>query len=182
MTDIVKRNSTFDIIMHARDLTARATAGFDPDDDTALNAWQAELDATEGTVGDKTLARAHVAHGLRSQAADLKELAARILARASAVLGHADRVDEGTLALVLANAEATGKPRLNMPDGGWASAQVYRSESVEVDDASLLAPEFVRFKPAEPNKTAIGIALKAGLPVPGCRLQANESTKLKFSK
>lgn len=52
------------------------------------------------------------------------------------------------------------------------------SETVQVDDASIIPDDMMRIK-AEPNKTAIKAALKAGQEVQGCTLVQNLSTQIK---
>lgn len=170
--------TTFDLMATALNMGARASMGFDDDDTMA--AFDAELSALGETGADKALARRHVAAGMRAQANGIRETALRLLDKCKRIEADADRIDEGTLALVSALQEAMGTDRVKTPDGGWAKAAVRKSETVEVN-VDLITDDWCRFK-REVDRAKIKEAIKSGVEVPGAWLEAHENIGLAWSK
>lgn len=172
-------SNTFDLIATSRDLAAAGNVGFD--DDESYAEWERALADLGDTAAEKALARRHAELTLRDQAAALKALAAEVADRAKRIEAQAERVEQGTLALVREVLDATGGKKLTLADGSSCTVQTRQTVAVVVDAEQELPAAFVTLKP-QPNKAEIKAAIEAGFAVPGARLQQNESTFLRWGK
>ncbi len=108
---------------------------------------------------------------LEADAKAIKEEAKNLAARAKAAENKADHLRE-YLQFCLGG-EKFQTPRL--------AVSFRHSKKVEVDPDMLdaIPEQYLRFKDPEPDKKAIGDALKAGQNIPGCELVENVSMIIK---
>lgn len=109
----------------------------------------------------------------RAAADVLKEKAKAILDRAK----RAERDAEWLRALVASSMMLRGVKKL---ETAQIAATVTTTKSVEIEDMRALPGSFIRVKTVEePDKVAIGNAIKAGQAVPGAYLKENIGLRLK---
>lgn len=109
----------------------------------------------------------------RAAADVLKEKAKGILDRAK----RAERDAEWLRALVASSMMLRGVKKL---ETAQIAATVTTTKSVEIEDMRALPGSFIRVKTVEePDKVAIGNAIKAGQAVPGAYLKENIGLRLK---
>lgn len=139
---------------------------------------QTVADTLESLGGDLELKAQNVALMARSLDADADAMLAwakQATERAKAVQARADSLRD-YLARCL---DAAGIQKIDGPGVriGWRA-----STAVDVFQPELLPAEYMRQKPPpapEPDKAAIGAALKAGQDVPGARLDQRRSLQIK---
>lgn len=108
----------------------------------------------------------------RSDAGQIGEEIKKLQARKKSAEHWAERL-EGCIAHAM---EQSGQKRFSTP----RTAISFRlSEAVHIIDLQLLAEDYKRQKPAEPDKTAIKRALKSGVEVPGAELVTNRNLQIK---
>lgn len=139
---------------------------------------QTVSDTLESLSGDLELKAQQVAYMVRSFEADataVAQWAKDAAARAKAIQARADRLG----AYLAHSLEAAGIEKIEGPGVriGWR-----KSSAVVIDDEAQIPADLMRAKPApppEPDKPAIGAAIKAGRAVPGAHVEARRSLQIK---
>lgn len=135
---------------------------------------QTVADTLEGLAGELQTKAASVAYMVRAFEADaaaMKEWAKTAAERAKATENRA----EALRAYLARCMEATGIEKI---EGPGIKLSFRKSSAVVIDGEDLIPQEYMRVKPApppEPNKNAIGDALKAGVVVPGAHVENRRS-------
>lgn len=144
----------FEINAEIEQLLERAT---DPEtgeiDVTSLQRLYELTDARHEKVEDIALAYKNA----KAEAEAIKGEADKLTRRARAAANNADRIKD--LLSYALDGQKLKTPRVNV--------YYTRTKSVEVEDASLLTDEYLRYSDPTPNKTAIKAAIDAGIDVPG---------------
>jgi hypothetical protein len=125
------------------------------------------VEGLQGELQDKLRAVIAYALGLSVEAAGQAEAAKRMADRAKGTEKRA----EGLLEYARVTMQATGVPEVSTDE--WAAKLARKPPSVQIQDAALIPPEFMRTPeppPPAPDKAAIAQALKLGQAVPGCEL------------
>lgn len=129
-----------------------------------------ELDAIEAELSAKVQAAINVVITLEATATAERERAARVVAHSRALEAHATRL-RGWVESCLLAADIR-----EMKAGDYTVKLAKRPASVVLDEPTFLAwaaaerPELLRFRDPEPDKKAIGAALKEGEVLPGAGL------------
>lgn len=134
------------------------------------------LDALGGELRDKAVAVAHFLRSMES-AADSIDLAA------DAMSARAERLRERAYALreyLLFHMQATNIPRI---DSAYFTLAIRNNPpAVVIDDESAI-PESYKYQPPAPAKRVdrlqVAAQLKAGEPVPGCRLEIRQRLEIR---
>lgn len=146
-------------------------------DDTELDE-QTIADTLESLSGDfeeKAINVAKFIRNVEAEAKAIKEEEERMAKRRMAK----EHLAERTRDYLLANMLVTGIGKVDSP---WFVLSVRQNpESVNVEDESLLPPDYKREIPAkyEPDKNLIKQALKDGYAVPGCHLSRSTSLSIR---
>lgn len=123
-------------------------------------------DMLEGETGDAM----EVLHRMVRAALHAKSMSEAAKLRAADIITRADRYakrDSAIRGAVFAAMDALGLKKLEAPD--FTTGISAGTASVIITDEAALPNEFMRVH-REPNKTAIGAALKGGAEVPGAEL------------
>lgn len=135
-------------------------------------------DTLESIGGDLQIKAQNVALMVRSIEADaaaIKQWAKDAADRAKAVESRAEQLRE-YLARCLSDAG------IEKVEGPGVAISWRKSSAVVIDQAELIPAEFMRQKPpptAEPDKTAIAAAVKAGQEVPGAHVEQRKNLQIK---
>lgn len=135
---------------------------------------QTIADTLEGLSGElevKAQSVAYMVRNLEVTAAAIKEHEAQQAARRKAIENRAD----GLKRYLASCMEATGIEKI---EGPGVKLSFRKSSAVVIDGEDLIPAEFMRVKPApppEPDKKAIGDAIKDGREVPGAHIEARRS-------
>lgn len=134
---------------------------------------QTVADTLEGMSGEletKAQAVAYMVRALEADAAAVKQWADDAAARAKAIQARADRLrDYMAACLSAAGIQKIEGPGIRI---GWR-----KSSAVVIDDPAQIPAEFMRTPeppPPQPDKRAIGDAIKEGTDVPGARIEARQ--------
>jgi len=136
-------------------------------------------DTLESLSGDLEVKATNVAmffRNLEATAAAIKEAEAQMAARRKALENRVARMKDYLLAnMIVAGVQKIESPyfKLSVRDNPPA---------VEVYEPGLIPAEFMKQAPPPPavvDKTAISVALKAGLEVPGCKLTRGQRLEVK---
>jgi len=151
--------------------TALTLADLDLDAQTVADT----LESISGELETKAQAVAYMVRSFEADAAAIKQWANDAADRAKATEARADQL-RAYLARCL---EATGIEKVEGPGIriGWRA-----SSAVVIDEPDLIPAEFMRQKPpppAEPDKTAIAAAVKAGATVPGAHVEIRRNLQIK---
>lgn len=135
-------------------------------------------DTLESLSGDLEVKSQNVGHMVRAMEADaaaMKTWASEATARAKAMEARAERLRE----YLAGNLIACGILKVSGPG---IEIGFRKSSAVVVNEPGLIPAEFMRQRPpppAEPDKTAIAAALKAGKEVPGAHLETRQNLQIK---
>jgi hypothetical protein len=149
-----------------------ALADLDMDEQTIADT----LEGLSGALEAKAQNVAMFARNLEASAAAIREAEQQMAARRKAIESRAERVRE----YIKANMLRTGISKIECPY--FAIAIKNNPASVVVDDVRAIPADFMRQPeppPPEPDKKAIGTALKAGNDVPGCHLDHGTRLEIK---
>ena len=150
---------------------ARALADLDIDEQTVSDT----LESLSGDLEHKAQNVAMMARSFDADAAAIAEWAKQAVARAKAIQARADGLrDYLARCLEGAGIETIEGPGVRI---GWR-----KSTAVNVFETALIPAEFMRQKPPpepEPDKAAIGAALKEGREVPGAALEHRRNLQIK---
>ena len=134
-------------------------------------------DTLESLSGDLEVKAQNVALMVRSfeaEAAAMKQWAKDANERAKAMEARAERMRDYLAGnLIVAGIEKISGPGISV---GWR-----KSSAVVIDEAGLIPAEYMRQKPPpepEPDKKAIGDAIKAGLVVPGAHIEQRKNLQI----
>lgn len=139
---------------------------------------QTIADTLEGQSADLVTKGTNVAmvfRNMESLAEQIKAEESRLAARRKAVEKRAASIKQ----YLLSNMERAGISKIESP---WFVVSVKQNpESVQIDDESVLPPDYLREIPAkyEPDKNLIKQALKDGADVPGCKLVRSTRLEIK---
>ncbi|MDG9671853.1 siphovirus Gp157 family protein [Hahella sp. CR1] len=140
------------------------------DDANLKQAVVDTLDAIEGEFQEKAVS---VAHFIRNLEPDIKAVDTeikRLQARKQALENRREQVID----YLRENMERTGIKRIGCPL--FSIAYVQGRETAVIEEASALPDEYVDVKTeVKPNKASITKALKAGVEIPGARLERVKS-------
>jgi hypothetical protein len=142
-------------------------AGFD---DTTIE------DTLEGCAEDfdnKAVGCALISRELGANAKMIRDAAAELVERARKIEARSERL----AGYLQTNMKAAQRLRIENPFVTIALREG-RDESVEIEDGVELAARFCRVK-HEPNKTAMKVALKAGVEIPGVRLVVKDRLEIR---
>ena len=148
-----------------------------PTADLDLDA-QTVADTLDGMAGDlevKAQSVAHMVRSLEADAAAVKQWAKDATERARAIDARADSLRE----YLRRNLEACGISKLSGPG---IAISFRRSSAVVIDEPDMVPLEFCKTPeppPPAPSKTLIGEALKAGIDVPGARMEVRHLLQIK---
>ena len=140
-----------------------ALADLDLDPQTVADT----LEGMQGELQDKLRAVIAYALGMGADAEAQAAAAKRMADRAKATAARAD----GLLDYARTMMQATGVGEVATDE--WAAKLAKKPPSVNVIDAALIPPAYMRQPeppPPQPDKKAIAEALKTGAQVPGCEL------------
>lgn len=162
-----------DLQLHVyRELKSRILAAnpeLSEDDQTLLDTLEGATDLKDGLIA--VMAQADydeaLAKGLSNRMAEMKARKDRLMTRA-----------EGRRALVLWAMQEAGISKIEAPEQTFSQAKT--PGSVVITDEAALPPCYVRTK-TEPDKRAIGEALKKGDEVPGA-IMSNGGIRLNVRK
>jgi hypothetical protein len=135
-------------------------------------------DTLEGMSGElevKAQAVGHMVRSIESSAAAMKQWAQDATERARSAKARADSLRE----YLSTNLQACGIQKV---EGPGISLSFRKSQAVVIDEPGLIPAEYMRQPeppPAEPDKKAIGDALKAGAAVPGVHIETRLNLQLK---
>jgi hypothetical protein len=162
--------TTYDLL-NAAGALIHGSADLEPAEvDAALSAW---VDAAT----DKAAALRAVVLRAETEAQMLHDEAKSLFAAAKQREAIGNRCRARMVDLLLAQELLGESPSIKGPN--W-SASLRRSKSVEVTNADVLPPKFVRRREVvEPDKGAIKAALEAGADVPGAVLREGLSVTLR---
>lgn len=160
----------FELAAERRALAERLM-DLDLDDQTIADT----LDGESGALESKATDVVSIARALDTFAAAIRVEEERLAARRKAAEARAARLHVFVRdAMLLAGIEKIEGPRFKLSLRTGA-------QRVVVDSAEQVPQGYLRFAappPPEPDKAAIGAALKAGIDVPGCRLERGAPTLL----
>ncbi|MBU6956094.1 siphovirus Gp157 family protein [Hahella sp. HN01] len=141
------------------------------DDANLKQAVVDTLDAIEGEFQDKAVS---VAHFIRNLEPDIKAVDTeikRLQARKKTLENRQEQVTD----YLRENMERTGIKNISCPL--FSISYVKGRETAAIEDESALPDEYVDVKTeVKPNKASITKALKAGVNIPGARLEHTKSS------
>lgn len=124
------------------------------------------IDKIEGNFTDKIASMIAYAKNCEAEAKAIKDAADKMVIRSKALLNKSERLRERVImAMDIAEVNKIKCPQFEVSVRPSSRGSVVIAEGVE------LPLEYMVTKPAEPNKTLIGDALKKGLVVEGCSLK-----------
>lgn len=135
-------------------------------------------DTLESLSGELELKAQNVAHMVRAFEADaaaMKQWAKDATERARAIEARAESLRD----YIASNMLACGMTKI---EGPGVALSFRKSTAVVIDEPGLIPVDFMRQKPpppAEPDKAAIGAAIKAGQEVPGAHVETRENLQIK---
>ncbi|MFT7578387.1 MAG: hypothetical protein ACI9MR_000045 [Myxococcota bacterium] len=154
-------------------------------DERQTEAWTAQLMAWFATLDDKIEGVAAVRRAKLAQA-KLHDTEAKMHARRAQAAGRAaSRLDDLALALLRAEAVASGKPAVGfkhrMPDGCNVGIRVYKSQVLDVTAIDEVPPEYVKVSTTV-DKASARRAMRTGQEIPGLALVDRESIKASWPR
>lgn len=159
-------------------LDAFARGGFvDPDTGELLSDGAAVLDQIDLLQLQKEeliIDAACFYKGLWAEAEALKTEADALTQRRKELTDRADRIE----AMLLGEMQRAGWTKLTASRASIAIRQASRVEVSDMD-ALIKSGKYLRVKPPEPDKVAIGKAIKAGESVPGVALEVHTSVTIR---
>ena len=133
------------------------------------------LESLSGDVEAKSQGIAHIVRSMEADAASVRQWAKDAAERAKAIDARADSLRE----YLRRNLEACGITKLSGPG---IAISFRKSSAVVIDEPDMVPLEFCKTPeppPPAPSKTLIGEALKAGIEVPGARLETRHLLQIK---
>jgi len=133
------------------------------------------LDALGGELEEKAVAVAHFIRNLETAAESIETAASAMSLRAERMRERASSIR----AYLLFHMQATRVPKVFSPY--FTIAIRTNPPSVVIDDASVVPAEYKVIPTVEPRIDRLRIAarIKAGEPVPGCRLETKQRLEIK---
>ena len=125
------------------------------------------LESLGGDLETKAQSVAHMVRSMEADAAAVKQWAKDAAERAKAIDARADSLRE----YLRRNLEACGISKLSGPG---IAISFRKSSAVVIDEPDMVPLEYCKTPeppPPSPSKTLIGEALKAGIDVPGARIE-----------
>jgi hypothetical protein len=124
------------------------------------------IDKIEGNFTDKIASMIAYAKNCEAEAKAIKDAIDKMSIRQKALNNKSERIRERVImAMDIAAVSKVKCPQFEV------SVRPSSRGSVVIEEGTVLPPEYQVVKPAEPNKTLIGDALKKGLVVEGCSLK-----------
>lgn len=154
---------------------ADALESLDLDDQTLKDT----LESMSGDIETKAQNYAFVIRNMESLAEQTKQAAAGMTGRAKAITARVDRIKEHLLgALIFAGVKKVECPYFTMKVRDNPPSVIVFDEK-QIPLAYMAMPEPPPPPGLTPNKTMIAAAIKAGIDVPGCRVEQKQRIEIK---